>query len=184
MMMDFLSMAILPGFYWRSIRRGRATTATLVMPALVAGIHVLPNGCAKDVDGRDKPGHDSKRIVARMKRSEIRERAVSHAPDCASLHPGYACCTGSDRSWSPQHLPHRQVVDLAWRHQSSRSKLYSKSYSWGTCPLPYYKAFEPTDYLDDRFTGRGVGGFQNFGSSLDRSIFQIIRRHSPAFHLL
>jgi hypothetical protein len=28
------------------------------MPALVAGIHVLLNGRTKDVDGRDKPGHD------------------------------------------------------------------------------------------------------------------------------
>jgi hypothetical protein len=28
------------------------------MPALVAGIHVLLAHCKKDVDGRDKPGHD------------------------------------------------------------------------------------------------------------------------------
>jgi hypothetical protein len=28
------------------------------MPALVAGIHVLGLGRKKDVDGRDKPGHD------------------------------------------------------------------------------------------------------------------------------
>jgi hypothetical protein len=28
------------------------------MPALVAGIHVLLPDCFKDVDGRDKPGHD------------------------------------------------------------------------------------------------------------------------------
>jgi hypothetical protein len=28
------------------------------MPALVAGIHVLGPGSKKDVDGRDKPGHD------------------------------------------------------------------------------------------------------------------------------
>jgi len=32
-----------------------------VMPALVVGIHVfLAAFSAKDVDGRDKPGHDSK----------------------------------------------------------------------------------------------------------------------------
>jgi hypothetical protein len=30
----------------------------LVMPALVAGIHVLLNSSTKDVDGQDKPGHD------------------------------------------------------------------------------------------------------------------------------
>jgi hypothetical protein len=29
-----------------------------VMPGLVPGIHVLLTICAKDVDGRDKPGHD------------------------------------------------------------------------------------------------------------------------------
>ena len=28
------------------------------MPALVAGIHVLTHRKSKDVDGRDKPGHD------------------------------------------------------------------------------------------------------------------------------
>jgi hypothetical protein len=30
-----------------------------VMPALVAGIHVFRAFSEKDVDGRDKPGHDS-----------------------------------------------------------------------------------------------------------------------------
>jgi hypothetical protein len=30
----------------------------LVMPALVAGIHVLNNMRGQDVDGRVKPGHD------------------------------------------------------------------------------------------------------------------------------
>ena len=30
-----------------------------VMPALVAGIHVFLSSRLKDVDGRDKPGHDS-----------------------------------------------------------------------------------------------------------------------------
>ena len=35
-----------------------------VMPALVAGIHVFPAGFRlKDVDGRDKPGHDSELMV-------------------------------------------------------------------------------------------------------------------------
>jgi hypothetical protein len=30
-----------------------------VMPGLVPGIHVFPSKCStKDVDGRDKPGHD------------------------------------------------------------------------------------------------------------------------------
>jgi hypothetical protein len=33
------------------------TISELVMPALVAGIHVFGEGI-QDVDGRDKPGHD------------------------------------------------------------------------------------------------------------------------------
>jgi hypothetical protein len=32
------------------------------MPALGAGIHVLVYSKIKDVDGRDKPGHDAKRV--------------------------------------------------------------------------------------------------------------------------
>jgi hypothetical protein len=35
-----------------------ASLFDFVMPALVAGIHVLLSGRTKDVDGRDKPGHD------------------------------------------------------------------------------------------------------------------------------
>jgi len=35
-----------------------AQNSLLVMPALVAGIHVLLSESKKDVDGRDKPGHD------------------------------------------------------------------------------------------------------------------------------
>jgi hypothetical protein len=34
---------------------------TSVMPRLVADLHDLLNGCRKDVDGRDKPGHDGDR---------------------------------------------------------------------------------------------------------------------------
>jgi hypothetical protein len=32
--------------------------ASIVMPGLVPGIHVFNARDAKDVDGRDKPGHD------------------------------------------------------------------------------------------------------------------------------
>jgi hypothetical protein len=31
---------------------------TVVMPGLVPGIHALNRSQGKDVDGRDKPGHD------------------------------------------------------------------------------------------------------------------------------
>jgi len=43
------------------VHRDRWTAHLLaVMPALGAGIHVLFYG-KKDVDGRDKPGHDAER---------------------------------------------------------------------------------------------------------------------------
>jgi hypothetical protein len=35
----------------------------LVMPGLVPGIHVFIHLSRKDVDGRDKPGHDGKRVI-------------------------------------------------------------------------------------------------------------------------
>jgi hypothetical protein len=35
----------------------------IVMPGLVPGIHVLLE--AKDVDGRDKPGHDGEKALTR-----------------------------------------------------------------------------------------------------------------------
>jgi len=38
----------------------RSNYLSNVMPALVAGIHVFLEGLSReDVDGRDKPGHDS-----------------------------------------------------------------------------------------------------------------------------
>jgi hypothetical protein len=40
----------------------RPPALELVMPGLVPGIHVLQSHSKKDVDGRDKPGHDGKRI--------------------------------------------------------------------------------------------------------------------------
>ena len=38
----------------------RALLLSLVMPGLVPGIHVFAPTIKKDVDGRDKPGHDEK----------------------------------------------------------------------------------------------------------------------------
>jgi hypothetical protein len=38
---------------------------SLVMPALVAGIHVLTAFEIKDGDGRDKPGHDGGWSISR-----------------------------------------------------------------------------------------------------------------------
>ena len=35
------------------------------MPGLVPGIHVFLSRCAKDVDGRDKPGHDGVKLNVR-----------------------------------------------------------------------------------------------------------------------
>jgi hypothetical protein len=35
----------------------------LVMPGLEPGIHVFGATCEKDVDGRDKPGHDERSSI-------------------------------------------------------------------------------------------------------------------------
>jgi hypothetical protein len=44
----------------------RAGYYPFVMPGLVPGIHVLLCGEAKDVDGRDKPGHDAPGAFANL----------------------------------------------------------------------------------------------------------------------
>jgi hypothetical protein len=41
-------------------QQNQALSAELVMPGLVPGIHVFGLRGKKDVDGRDKPGHDEK----------------------------------------------------------------------------------------------------------------------------
>ena len=42
-----------------TVGQGRSRSKCLVMPGLVPGIHVLASVApSKDVDGRDKPGHD------------------------------------------------------------------------------------------------------------------------------
>jgi hypothetical protein len=48
----------------------------LVMPGLVPGIHVLRCGSKKDVDGRDKPGHDEKRVVFQVVRKPLKMLAA------------------------------------------------------------------------------------------------------------
>jgi hypothetical protein len=42
-------------------------TFTTVMPGLVPGIHVFLSMHAKDVDGRDKPGHDDTDRIKKQK---------------------------------------------------------------------------------------------------------------------
>jgi hypothetical protein len=41
----------------------RSNHLSTVMPARVAGIHVFLPCSKRDVDGRDKPGHDSREVV-------------------------------------------------------------------------------------------------------------------------
>ena len=57
--------------FWRGLFGGgliAALMVVLVLPGLVPGIHVLALLSKKDVDGRDKPGHDERashfRVVA------------------------------------------------------------------------------------------------------------------------
>jgi hypothetical protein len=44
--------------------RGRRFAIGLVMPEPVPGIHELDRVGKKDVDGRDKPGHDTRKRPA------------------------------------------------------------------------------------------------------------------------
>src|SRR5258706_5679483 len=46
------------GFFTRAIQALSPRSFSIVMPGLVLGIHVLLVRGDKDVDGRDKPGHD------------------------------------------------------------------------------------------------------------------------------
>ena len=65
------------------------------MPALVAGIHVLLSSRIKDVDGRDKPGHDGVRVSINTKVG-IRSRfpgAAHH--EVVRCRPGIATDTAS-----------------------------------------------------------------------------------------
>jgi hypothetical protein len=58
---DFIQSGIGISFKFESNALRRKTSRRnreSVMPALVAGIHVLLHEHDKDVDGRDKPGHD------------------------------------------------------------------------------------------------------------------------------
>jgi hypothetical protein len=47
---------------------------SLVMPGLVPGIHVLNHDKLKDVDGRDKPGHDAAYVPGATTRRSARSR--------------------------------------------------------------------------------------------------------------
>jgi hypothetical protein len=49
------------------IGAARPANYTTVMPALVAGIHVLLSCRKQGVDGRDKPGHDEATNCRRMR---------------------------------------------------------------------------------------------------------------------
>ena len=56
------------------MHRGESVLDFSVMPGLVPGIHVLLSHRVKDVDGRDKPGHDEEALVVPM----LRQRQPEH----------------------------------------------------------------------------------------------------------
>ena len=60
-----------------------------VMPALVAGIHVLLHRVKKDVDGRDKRSHDRGGDL-RCARVTARRRAGHDDPGVSETRPRYA----------------------------------------------------------------------------------------------
>jgi len=75
---------------WRAEHlRVRSKGLRFVMPALVAGIHVLDCSGAKDVDGRDKPGHDD---TERAERGEARANLTTaltfHGTECHAFRAG------------------------------------------------------------------------------------------------
>jgi hypothetical protein len=46
------------------------------MPGFMPGIHVLKHCDGKDVDGRDKPGHDGKQTICWLQLNECLDQAV------------------------------------------------------------------------------------------------------------
>jgi hypothetical protein len=54
---------------------------SIVMPALVAGIHVLTVVQKEGVDGRDKPGHDELGLYARPRRM----KRTASLPSCPAM---------------------------------------------------------------------------------------------------
>src|SRR5664280_730863 len=58
-----------------------AATSAVVMPGLVPGIHALQNRCKKDVDGRDKPGHDESVLPALPERQHVQAEPPPHDPE-------------------------------------------------------------------------------------------------------
>ena len=56
------------------------------MPGLVPGIHALQRDSKKDVDGRDKPGHDERFQLICLHRRHV--LAILHRQDDASTVVG------------------------------------------------------------------------------------------------
>jgi hypothetical protein len=56
------------------------------MPALVAGIHVLRRHDHKDVDGRDKPGHDDLSGKCRGVVEDGNDPTFQHQTNSAAHH--------------------------------------------------------------------------------------------------
>jgi hypothetical protein len=67
-------------------------------PAFRTPLGGYGQGNERLVSGRTKNRGDDARLVARMKRSEIREsQDADSAPDFAALHPGYEECAARRR---------------------------------------------------------------------------------------
>jgi hypothetical protein len=87
------------------------SVAKLVLPGLVPGIHVLVRLSKKDVDGRDKPGHDEKQLLRRLtsaghKVSGLPWRGRRLKSDAISLFRG-GCRHGAvGRAGPPSYADH------------------------------------------------------------------------------
>jgi hypothetical protein len=94
-----------------------------VMPGLVPGIHVF-GACKKDVDGRDKPGHDKSRHLAsgpshgyRGRHCEERQMPRSSRGHDDAVNDWSAACAAQSPSTKPAE---RRFVS-----RSRRSRLTS-----------------------------------------------------------
>jgi hypothetical protein len=68
-------------------------TLSTVMPGLVPGIHAFLSFWTKDVDGRDKPGHDENREVDDGVFEYTCRALFSHGMIRTNGNKGFACAS-------------------------------------------------------------------------------------------
>jgi len=142
------------------------------MPALVAGIHVFGRCTEEDLDGRDKPGHDSREALA-----PLRAKATFKNLSCYPHHPESGDAESDNRIERRArfrtgrecrcHLREHAVVNRAARRAhrkgpagaSRLSGPYSPSRPCGRLPRPLilrYAKTTPSRWLKCKLAMRNV----------------------------